>query len=121
MKKDVWTAGDLYEPYVGRWSRVVAKDFLPWLHIAKGARWLDVGCGTGALSQCVLRDYGPAKVRGVYPSQGMIENAKAHTSGATVEVGDAPSARRRKNRAERRVLAHQRCGLRGLGEVALVQ
>lgn len=89
MKKDVWTAGDLYEPYVGRWSRVVAKDFLPWLHIAKGARWLDVGCGTGALSQCVLRDYGPAKVRGVDPSQGMIEHAKAHTSGATFEVGDA--------------------------------
>ena len=31
MNKDVWAAGDLYEPYVGRWSRVVAKEFLGWL------------------------------------------------------------------------------------------
>jgi hypothetical protein len=24
-RKDVWAAGDLYEPYVGRWSRLVAR------------------------------------------------------------------------------------------------
>ena len=27
-RKDVWAAGTLYEPYVGRWSRLVAKQFL---------------------------------------------------------------------------------------------
>lgn len=89
MKKDVWAAGDLYEPYVGRWSRVVAKDFLPWLGVAKGARWLDVGCGTGALAQSVLRDCAPAQVHGVDPSPAFIEYAKAHTTRATFEVGDA--------------------------------
>jgi hypothetical protein len=34
---DVWAAGDLYEPYVGRWSRLVARDFLPWLMFPPGA------------------------------------------------------------------------------------
>jgi hypothetical protein len=26
--KDRWASGDLYEPYVGRWSRLVAREFL---------------------------------------------------------------------------------------------
>ena len=25
---DVWASGDAYEPYVGRWSRLVAREFL---------------------------------------------------------------------------------------------
>ncbi len=89
MNKDVWAAGELYEPYVGRWSRVVAKEFLPWLGVAKGARWLDVGCGTGALARGDLRDCAPGQVHGVDPSPGFIEYAKAHTTRATFEVGDA--------------------------------
>jgi hypothetical protein len=32
-RKDNWAAGELYEPYVGRWSRLVAKDFLRWLEL----------------------------------------------------------------------------------------
>ncbi|MGH8690454.1 MAG: class I SAM-dependent methyltransferase [Burkholderiales bacterium] len=91
MKKDVWAAGDLYEPYVGRWSRVVAKKFLAWLGVPRGTQWLDVGCGTGALTQCILRDAGPANVRGIDPSAGFIEHARAHTADAraSFEVGDA--------------------------------
>lgn len=91
MKKDVWAAGDLYEPYVGRWSRVVAKEFLPWVGVPAGKRWLDVGCGTGALTQCILRDCAPAEVQGVDPSAGFIEYAKAHTKDAAFEVGEAQS------------------------------
>jgi SAM-dependent methyltransferase len=88
-RKDVWAAGDLYEPYVGRWSRVVAKEFLAWLAVPAGRRWLDVGCGTGALSQTVQRNGAPAQVRGVDPSPGFIEYARAHTQGATFDVQDA--------------------------------
>lgn len=89
MKKDVWAAGDLYEPYVGRWSRVVAKEFLGWLDVARGARWLDVGCGTGVLAQAILRDCAPRSVHGVDPSAGFIEYARARTQGASFQVGDA--------------------------------
>src|SRR5215203_3657595 len=49
-----WNSGDAYEPYVGRWSRLVAREFLGWLAVAPGGRWLDVGCGTGALAETIL-------------------------------------------------------------------
>jgi SAM-dependent methyltransferase len=89
MNKDVWAAGDLYEPYVGRWSRVVAKEFLGWLGVPRGARWLDVGCGTGALTQTILRDCAPHSVHGVDASAGFVETARQRTTGASFEVGDA--------------------------------
>src|SRR5919202_367821 len=47
--KDRWASGDLYEPYVGRCSRLVARGFLAWLNAPAGLEWLDVGCGTGEL------------------------------------------------------------------------
>ena len=57
---ETWAAGDAYEPYIGRWSRLVAREFVAWLGVAGGAAWLDVGCGTGALSQTVLEAADPA-------------------------------------------------------------
>jgi SAM-dependent methyltransferase len=91
LNKEAWAAGDLYEPYVGRWSRVVAREFLAWLGVPAGRQWLDVGCGTGALTQRILRDGAPAGVHGFDPSAGFIEYAKAHTADAraSFEVADA--------------------------------
>jgi SAM-dependent methyltransferase len=88
---DVWAAGDLYEPYVGRWSRVVAREFLAWLAVEPDRDWLDVGCGTGALTQAILETAAPRSIRGVDPSPGFIEHARAHTADgrASFEVGDA--------------------------------
>jgi len=40
----VWAVGSAYENYVGRWSRRVAVEFLRWLGVPGGRRWLDVGC-----------------------------------------------------------------------------
>jgi SAM-dependent methyltransferase len=68
--RDVWEAGDAYEAYVGRWSRLVAARFVPWLGVPGGLRWLDVGCGTGALSSAA-RAAG-ADVVGVDPSRGFL-------------------------------------------------
>lgn len=87
----MWAVGDLYEPYVGRWSRLVAREFLRWLAPAPGRDWLDVGCGTGALTQTILETAAPRSVRGVDPSSGFIEHARAHTPDgrASFEVGDA--------------------------------
>jgi len=36
---DVWTAGDAYEPFVGRWSRRAAREFIAWLALAANSRW----------------------------------------------------------------------------------
>ena len=48
---DAWTSDQAYEPYVGRWSRLVAPRFLRWLPSAPpAASWCDVGCGIGRSS-----------------------------------------------------------------------
>lgn len=92
-RKETWAAGKLYEPYVGRWSRLVAKDFLAWLEMPPNLDWLDVGCGTGALTEVILQHAKPRSVKGMDPSTGFIEHAKAHISDprATFEVADAQS------------------------------
>ena len=74
---DTWERGDPYEQYIGRWSRRVAPQFLSWLNIPAGRRWLDVGCGTGALSAAILDHCAPVLVIGVEPSEGFLEQAKA--------------------------------------------
>jgi SAM-dependent methyltransferase len=71
-----WSSGDIYESYVGRWSRLVAEEFVGWLDQPDGLRWLDVGCGTGALSSTVLRTAAPAEVVGVDPSAGFVDYAR---------------------------------------------
>jgi SAM-dependent methyltransferase len=92
-KKDVWAAGNLYEPYVGRWSRLVAKEFLAWLRPSSNWEWLDVGCGTGALTQAILQEAYPRYVTGVDPSPGFIEYARALVTDprATFRIADAQS------------------------------
>jgi len=60
-RKDVWASGDAYEPYVGRWSRLIARQFIAWLGVPRDKTWLDVGCGTGALSQVILDNASPRK------------------------------------------------------------
>ena len=66
--KEKWTDGDAYEMYVGRWSRKLGAGFLNWLAAPIGVHWLDLGCGTGALTSQILELNNPASVVGVEPS-----------------------------------------------------
>ncbi len=87
------TAGEAYEPLTGRWSRMVAPRFLDWLDAGANGRWLDVGCGTGALIQAVLDAEQPREVVGVDPSSAYIAYARRQIEDPRVryEVGDARS------------------------------
>jgi len=88
---DVWASGDAYEPYVGRWSRLVAAEFVDWLDLPADRRWLDVGCGTGALSSVIAARCEPAEVLGVDPSKAYVAWAAAHVEDCRVRfaVADA--------------------------------
>jgi len=90
-RRSVWAGGEAYEPYVGRWSRLVAREFIHWLNPAPGGYWLDVGCGTGALSQTILAHAAPARVHGIDPSAGYLSVARQQLtdSRARFEQGDA--------------------------------
>jgi SAM-dependent methyltransferase len=95
-RKETWAAGDAYEAYVGRWSRSVAREFAEWLGVPPGLRWLDVGCGTGALSQAVLDRCAPASLMGIDPSEGFVAHVRQHMADphmadprAEFRIGDA--------------------------------
>jgi SAM-dependent methyltransferase len=81
---DTWERGNPYEQYVGRWSRRVAPLFLSWLRIPGGRRWLDVGCGTGALCAAIVDRRSPSSVAGVEPSEGFLKTARENLAGRAV-------------------------------------
>jgi ubiquinone/menaquinone biosynthesis C-methylase UbiE len=90
----LWGSGETYERYVGRWSRLVAVDFLDWLAVEPGRAWLDVGCGTAALTGVILASCQPSSVHGIDPSEKHIAYAREHVldSRATFETGGAGAA-----------------------------
>jgi SAM-dependent methyltransferase len=86
-----WGAADAYEAYMGRWSRPVARSFVPWLDVPAQSAWLDVGCGTGALSATALELADPLSLVGIDPSADFIAAAMERVTDprASFVVGDA--------------------------------
>jgi SAM-dependent methyltransferase len=80
-----------YERFMGRWSRAAAPVFLDWLGVPPGARWLDVGCGTGILAEAVLQRCAPVSVHAIDPAPAQIAATAARTSAGAVRylVADA--------------------------------
>jgi SAM-dependent methyltransferase len=91
LAREVWAVGAAYESYVGRWSRLVARQVLEWLGVPPESRWLDVGCGAGALVEAIREEAAPRLVLGVDRSMGFVAHARARTRDAriTFQVGDA--------------------------------
>lgn len=93
MGPDEWAAGDAYQAYMGRWSQRIARAFVRWLGVPAQRRWLDVGCGPGALMATILAEADPAEVVGVDPSEGFLTTARVRLDDAraTFRTGDAQS------------------------------
>ncbi|MCB1588532.1 MAG: methyltransferase domain-containing protein [Xanthomonadales bacterium] len=68
--------GAAYERYMGVWSRSVGAEFLRWLALPDGLRWLDVGCGNGAFTEQLIADAAPAAVAGIDPSEPQLVHAR---------------------------------------------
>ncbi|MCC2098659.1 MAG: class I SAM-dependent methyltransferase, partial [Hyphomicrobiales bacterium] len=94
-KYDAWSAGQNYEHYMGRWSRVIATQFLDWLSPEPELDWLELGCGTGALTSAILSRCSPKTITTTDFSRDFVD----HTSGlvsdsrAVFEIADAQSLR----------------------------
>jgi ubiquinone/menaquinone biosynthesis C-methylase UbiE len=80
-----------YERFMGRWSRAAGEIFLDWVVPPKGARWLDVGCGTGVFTQLVLETCAPEAVVAIDSATAQIDYARELPVGrlAMFHVADA--------------------------------
>ena len=89
--REVWQSGESYERYIGRWSRHVARKFVSELSIAAGSAWLDVGCGSGALTAAILALTKPERVIAFDRSTEFVAHSRQFLSDgrAMFVVGDA--------------------------------
>jgi len=89
-RTETWNSSDPYEYFMGRWSQKMTPVFLEWLNAPDHLSWLDLGCGTGALSEAIYRNCNPAKLSCIDPSIEFLEKAKAKLSGnGDFDVGSA--------------------------------
>jgi len=96
--RDRWAAGSAYEQFMGRWSRRLGPLFVSWLRIPRGAHWMDVGCGTGAMANAICSHGAPASVVGCDTAQPFIDFAREHSQDARASfavcgVGGLPRRR----------------------------
>ncbi len=90
---ETWDSAGAYERWVGRWSRGVAEKFIRWLAPAPRSTWADIGCGTGALTACILADCEPQSIVGLDASDAFVAQAQRSLTDprARFETGDATS------------------------------
>jgi SAM-dependent methyltransferase len=90
-RHDAWNAGDSYDAYMGRWSRRLAPRFIDWLDPAAGLDWLEVGCGTGALSAAIAAQASPRSLLAIDASEGFLAKARTNVPDARADFrkGDA--------------------------------
>ena len=88
---DVLEAGALEE--IGQRAGLADREAAAFVALAipRSSRWLDVGCGTGALAETILRHASPAQIHGVDPSDGYLALARQQVRDPRVrfDVGDA--------------------------------
>lgn len=83
--------GAAYERTMGVWSTIAGEIFLDWIAPGPGLRWVDVGCGNGAVTELVVKKCLPDEVQGIDPSEGQLKYARARpaTRMAEFRQGDA--------------------------------
>src|SRR5215471_2894812 len=70
--------GAAYERFMGCRSRAAGALFLEWLAPPAQARWLEIGCGTGAFTQLVSGRCRPAAIVAFDPAPEQIDYARRH-------------------------------------------
>ncbi|MGB8582477.1 MAG: class I SAM-dependent methyltransferase [Candidatus Sulfotelmatobacter sp.] len=88
---DRWTSGADYDQWMGRWSRLLAREFLKWLDLPHGFRWIDICCGSGVVAETIVELCQPASIDGIDASSQQIEFARRHRTRphVTFQTGNA--------------------------------
>jgi SAM-dependent methyltransferase len=81
-------SGDSYDRFMGRWSIELAPVFADYGGVEAGQQLLDVGCGSGVLTEELARRVGAKNVAGIDPSP-MLEACAARVPGADLRQGAA--------------------------------
>jgi SAM-dependent methyltransferase len=91
----MFSAGDAYERFMGRWSRELAPLLVKFAGVRDGDAVLDVGSGTGALTTAVAAIAPASRIIGVDPAAPYVAFALARHPGGLIrfEVGDAQQLR----------------------------
>ena len=80
----VYFDGEAYEKFNGRWSRISGREFVRWLSVPNKNRWLDVGCGTGALCEVILERCEPSEYVGVDVAEAQLSYARSRHHGDNI-------------------------------------
>ena len=91
----MFSAGDAYERFMGRWSRALAPLLVEFAGVRDRDAVLDVGSGTGALTAAVVVVAPSSRVIGIDPAAAYVEFARTRHPGDLVrfDVGDAQQLR----------------------------
>ena len=81
-------SGDAYDRFMGRYSQPLAPAFADFAGVKEGQRVVDVGCGTGVLTEELARRVGADRVAGADPSP-MLQAAVERVPGADLEQASA--------------------------------
>lgn len=85
------TNGDAYDLHMGRWSQRLAEKFLDFVGVVDGEQVLDLGCGTGSLSNALAKRVKYQGITGIDLSEAYIAHANEQSNDPRLEfrVGSA--------------------------------
>jgi ubiquinone/menaquinone biosynthesis C-methylase UbiE len=88
---DMFSNAAFYDAYMGRWSRRLAPMFVEFAQVSDDSKILDVGCGTGILSQVVAAATLSSEITGVDNSVPFVQYGRTHVAEPRIkfDVGNA--------------------------------